>query len=212
MSLLTAWHEARAGPSVSRESRAAVEAALGAGWLVRLESEPEAALRELLAAVVAQRASERDELLAALAANATELRELRDSSTLPEPPRTRRSSRHKSPTTRLATPTGRRFQQVATQLINDVASNKYALMFLAPVSEDDAENYYDVVRQPVDLKGLKQAVRSGEVTELAEIELRLQLMFTNAIMYNRNDTEVFRWATEMMEDTKAVIDLYKGAM
>ena len=61
----------------------------------------------------------------------------------------------------------------------------------------------------MDLVSIKKNIESGAVRTTAEFQRDMMLMFTNAIMYNNSDHNVFRMATEMwdyMESLMKVTD------
>ncbi|ODQ77620.1 hypothetical protein BABINDRAFT_163343 [Babjeviella inositovora NRRL Y-12698] len=105
----------------------------------------------------------------------------------------------------------KRFQSMVNQLITDISGNKYATMFLQPVSENDAPDYYSLIRSPIDLKILKQMVKKQEITNFVEFERSLRLMFANAIMYNHEDTETYLWTLQMIKDVDMMLNLFKSA-
>ena len=69
----------------------------------------------------------------------------------------------------------------------------------------------------MDLVSIKKNIESGAVRTTAEFQRDMMLMFTNAIMYNNSDHNVFRMATEMWDymeslmkvtDTQTIIYIY----
>lgn len=105
----------------------------------------------------------------------------------------------------------KKFVTVATQLISNISSLKFASPFLLPVNENDAPNYHSVIYAPRDLKSIKAMVRVGEISSFKQLEREILLMFANAVMYNRTNTNIRRWALEMEEETTNVINLFSEA-
>ncbi|CDK24882.1 unnamed protein product [Kuraishia capsulata CBS 1993] len=119
--------------------------------------------------------------------------------------------RHRSETP-TAPPTNKKFQTIATQLITQISSNRFASMFLQPVSESDEPEYYVLIKNPQDLKKIQKDVKRGEINTFQELEYRLQVMFTNAVMYNKFHSETYNWTIEMMEETANLIKLFKDSL
>lgn len=105
----------------------------------------------------------------------------------------------------------RRFLTLVNPLISNISSNKSASFFANPVNPNDAPNYYDLIYYPTDLRTIKAMVKDGRITNTAELERELQLMFANAVMYNGWDSDVSIWTREMQHDTETLLALFRGA-
>ncbi|GME98340.1 unnamed protein product [Ambrosiozyma monospora] len=104
----------------------------------------------------------------------------------------------------------KRFQMISTQLLAEIAQNKFSSMFLHPVSKVDEPGYYNVIKRPVDLKTLTRDIKSGKIETFEELEFELQLMFSNAVMYNDiYQAETYKWTIEMMEEAKNLIEMFR---
>ncbi|KNC96246.1 uncharacterized protein SPPG_08400 [Spizellomyces punctatus DAOM BR117] len=79
-------------------------------------------------------------------------------------------------------------------ILAKIGDHRYGNVFSAPVKE---EGYTGVVKQPMSLDVVRARVRKGITTTTAEFHRDLLLMFTNAIMYNNEDSEVYAMALEM---------------
>jgi hypothetical protein len=55
----------------------------------------------------------------------------------------------------------RHFSRMCNPIMNDIASNKHASTFIAPVKPKDAEGYYDIIKRPTDLKTIQKAISAG---------------------------------------------------
>jgi len=44
---------------------------------------------------------------------------------------------------------------------NDIANHRYGPVFLNPVKVEDAPDYYDIIKKPMDLNSIKQRVKDG---------------------------------------------------
>ena len=54
---------------------------------------------------------------------------------------------------------------------------------------------------------IKKNIESGQIRITAEFQRDMMLMFTNAIMYNNSDHDVFIMATEMYDDVMNHIEV-----
>lgn len=57
-------------------------------------------------------------------------------------------------------------------------------VFHYPVKRKDAPNYYDVIKNPIDLTAMKNKAKRGEYTSKEEFMKEIELLRTNAEFYN----------------------------
>nr|KAG5709429.1 hypothetical protein BaRGS_029278 [Batillaria attramentaria] len=91
------------------------------------------------------------------------------------------------------------------------ANHKYANVFHHPVTDDIAPGYHAVVHRPMDLVTIKKNIESGALRTTAEFQRDMMLMFTNAIMYNSSNHNVYKMAKEMYDDVMEHIEQYVSA-
>ncbi|KAF7731195.1 hypothetical protein EC973_000610 [Apophysomyces ossiformis] len=103
------------------------------------------------------------------------------------------------------------WQKNVNLLWQEIANHKNGTMFMNPIKESIAPRYYDVVKQPMDLKTIKNRVRDGVIKSTMEFERDIVLMLTNSLMYNKEGTEVYQMAHEMLGDALEQIRLFKAA-
>ncbi|KAI8986040.1 hypothetical protein BDB01DRAFT_787469 [Pilobolus umbonatus] len=94
-------------------------------------------------------------------------------------------------------------------LWHEVANHKNGTMFMNPIKESIAPFYYDIIKQPMDLKKIKNRIRDGIITTTVEFERDVMLMLCNALIYNKEDTEVYQMAREMLDDVTEQIRIFK---
>lgn len=83
-------------------------------------------------------------------------------------------------------------------------------MFLHPVNAQEEPNYYELIKKPVDLRTLTKDIRTGAVTSFEDLEFLLQLMFSNAVMYNDiKQEEVYNGIISMMEESDRLLTMFK---
>uniref|UniRef100_A0A2C9MAS3 Bromo domain-containing protein n=1 Tax=Biomphalaria glabrata TaxID=6526 RepID=A0A2C9MAS3_BIOGL len=87
------------------------------------------------------------------------------------------------------------------------ATHKYANVFLHPVTDDIAPGYRSVVHRPMDLSTIKKNIETGSLRTTVEFQRDMMLMFTNAIMYNASNHNVYKMAKEMYDDVMLHIEM-----
>ena len=66
--------------------------------------------------------------------------------------------------------------------------------FRKPVSKKDAENYYDIIKNPMDLQTLEENVNKGKYQTIQQFEEDTRLIFSNCYLYNSDDNVYSRTA------------------
>lgn len=126
-----------------------------------------------------------------------------------EPPSRKRS---RSPT---ATAQRKRFQNIAVNLIDSILAHRYSLPFLHPVSRRDAPEYYDVIKEPKDLKNILKAVKlkvePPEYLLVKQLERDIMLMFANCVMYNKSDEDLVRLTRSMKNEVNNIFKMFEDA-
>lgn len=95
--------------------------------------------------------------------------------------------------------TNKRFQSMVLNVLANIASHKCASIFAFPVSAKEAPTYRDMIRQPTDLKTMKARIKSGEIASGPSFHLEICRMFSNAIMFNHDNSDVAEMTREMYE-------------
>lgn len=104
----------------------------------------------------------------------------------------------------------KKFQALSVQFLSQISSNRFASMFLHPVNAQEEPNYYELIKKPVDLRTLTKDIRTGAVTSFEDLEFLLQLMFSNAVMYNDiKQEEVYNGIISMMEESDRLLTMFK---
>ncbi|CAO0796639.1 unnamed protein product [Mucor circinelloides] len=103
------------------------------------------------------------------------------------------------------------WQKNINLLWQEIANHKNGTMFMNPIKKSWAPMYDQVVKQPLYLKTIKNRVRDGIVKTTTEFERDIVLMLTNSLMYNREGTEMYLMAQEMLEDVREQLRLFKSA-
>lgn len=107
----------------------------------------------------------------------------------------------------------KKFQQLSVQLIMHISSHRIASMFLNPVNAHDEPQYYELIKRPVDLKTIVKRIKAGEIATLERLELEMQIMFTNAIMYNdMGQEDVYRGILDMKKEWAGLVSMLRENM
>ncbi|KAL0095821.1 hypothetical protein J3Q64DRAFT_1630928 [Phycomyces blakesleeanus] len=86
------------------------------------------------------------------------------------------------------------WQKNISLLWREIANHKNGAMFMNPIKEATAPLYYDIL-----------------IKTTVEFERDVVLMLTNSLMYNKEGTEVYQMALEMLEDATEQINIFKMA-
>ncbi|KAJ2688885.1 Bromodomain-containing protein 1, partial [Coemansia spiralis] len=66
-----------------------------------------------------------------------------------------------------------------------------------PVSEDDAPDYYQVIKEPMDFGTMRAKLLDGAYPDLPDFERDLELVVANCLRYNKPATYYYRLATRI---------------
>uniref|UniRef100_A0A2K6UCV0 Bromodomain containing 8 n=1 Tax=Saimiri boliviensis boliviensis TaxID=39432 RepID=A0A2K6UCV0_SAIBB len=105
-----------------------------------------------------------------------------------------------------SSPASSQFAMVLSWLTANVSNctlfflDRYANVFLQPVTDDIAPGYHSIVQRPMDLSTIKKNIENGLIRSTAEFQRDIMLMFQNAVMYNSSDHDVYHMAVEMQRD------------
>ncbi|KAG9019532.1 hypothetical protein FRB90_000841 [Tulasnella sp. 427] len=103
----------------------------------------------------------------------------------------------------------KRFQGVISMLHGQISTHRNGNLFHNPVKESEAEGYFDIVKRPMDLKTIKTRIKDGSIKDSLEFQRDILLMFANAKMYNRPDSEITRMSDQMLVDALRQIEEFR---
>lgn len=72
-------------------------------------------------------------------------------------------------------------------------------MFADPVTEAVAENYFDIIRNPMDLRSMNNKAIRGQYKSMQSLRHDFELMVMNAMLYNKSGDEYFTTAYHFYE-------------
>ncbi|KAG0261638.1 Bromodomain-containing protein 8 [Mortierella polycephala] len=105
----------------------------------------------------------------------------------------------------------KKWKKILMMIWTDIANHRFGAVFMHPIKEQDAPGYYYMIKRPMDLKSIKERIRDGQIANADEFHRDVLLMFMNALMYNREDTEVYQMALAMMNEVEHVIKNFKSS-
>ncbi|PKC15206.1 Bromodomain-containing protein, partial [Rhizophagus irregularis] len=97
------------------------------------------------------------------------------------------------------------WQKLVNMILHEINNHRFASVFQNPIREQDAPGYYDIVKQPMDLKSLKKRLREGTIHDTNSFHRDLMLMFMNASVFNREETDIHQMALEMKDHVETQI-------
>eukprot|EP00200_Dunaliella_tertiolecta_P016325 CAMPEP_0202414358 /NCGR_PEP_ID=MMETSP1128-20130828/32540_1 /ASSEMBLY_ACC=CAM_ASM_000463 /TAXON_ID=3047 /ORGANISM="Dunaliella tertiolecta, Strain CCMP1320" /LENGTH=324 /DNA_ID=CAMNT_0049020757 /DNA_START=322 /DNA_END=1296 /DNA_ORIENTATION=+ len=96
-------------------------------------------------------------------------------------------------------------QRFMTRLLQEIERHEDAWPFKAPVSKDEVPDYYDIIKDPVDLTLITSRLRRGDHYLNLDIFIAdFKRMFTNCKIYNAADTIYYKIADKL----EAFLDQY----
>ncbi|KAI6113643.1 hypothetical protein EV401DRAFT_1890130 [Pisolithus croceorrhizus] len=103
----------------------------------------------------------------------------------------------------------KRFQTVIGMLHSQISQHRNGNIFHNPIKSSEAPDYHEIIKRPMDLKTIKGRVKDGIVTNSLEFQRDVYLMFANAMMYNRPESDIYQMAEEMMLESEAHINTFR---
>lgn len=91
-----------------------------------------------------------------------------------------------------------RFQAALQAALQRIQDHKDAWPFLDPVMVDDAPDYYDIIKHPMDCRRIASKIKRHSYTSVGDFAADLRLMVANCKSYNAADTDYFKAAEGLM--------------
>ncbi|PVV02046.1 hypothetical protein BB560_003511 [Smittium megazygosporum] len=88
----------------------------------------------------------------------------------------------------------------------DIYAHRLGSVFATAIKDFDAPRYSEAIKVPLDLKQIKNKIRDNEITSTSEFYRDILLMFQNSLMYNREDSEIYKMALEIIPDATKIIE------
>lgn len=82
-------------------------------------------------------------------------------------------------------------------ILNQVKAQSSAWPFLRPVETSEAPDYYDFIKNPMDLKTMSEKLKNRAYTSKKQFIADMTRIFDNCRSYNANDTEYYKCANAL---------------
>lgn len=82
-------------------------------------------------------------------------------------------------------------------LLNDLQNHQSAWPFLIPVSRDDVADYYEVIKEPMDLSTMESKLEADQYATPEDFIHDAKLIFTNCRKYNSENTPYTKSANKL---------------
>ncbi len=79
---------------------------------------------------------------------------------------------------------------------------------MQPVRDEIAPGYSNVVFRPMDLTSIKKNIENGTIKSTKVFQRDIMLMFTNAIMYNSSNHDVYKISIEMYKEVLNDVEVF----
>jgi histone acetyltransferase len=94
------------------------------------------------------------------------------------------------------------FNFIIQQMIADSSS----WPFKEPVGPEVAPDYYEIIKEPIDLKTMQDSVNKGHYDTIEKFLEDVEKMFRNARTYNKKDTVYYKMADKLEASLKPFLD------
>ncbi|KAJ1666249.1 hypothetical protein EV178_002493 [Coemansia sp. RSA 1646] len=74
-----------------------------------------------------------------------------------------------------------------------------------PVTLDDAPDYFDVIKEPMDFRTIRQNIREHKYRSVDEVERHLNLVIANCMIYNKPTTYYYQLATRIKRHVERLV-------
>lgn len=86
---------------------------------------------------------------------------------------------------------------VMQQLLCDMQNHPSSWPFAQPVSRDDVADYYEVIKEPMDLSTMEQRLEADAYSSVEQFLYDARLIFNNCRSYNNETTTYYKNATKL---------------
>ncbi|KAI3633853.1 hypothetical protein MIR68_008185 [Amoeboaphelidium protococcarum] len=99
------------------------------------------------------------------------------------------------------------FTEVALKVLDELkAYREHSFPFLTKVNKREAPDYYDIIKQPMDLGTITKKVKQMVYISKAEFVADLELIWSNCLYYNSDPRSIYRvHATEMKDKCDTLV-------
>ena len=98
---------------------------------------------------------------------------------------------------------------ILLKLLQSVTKHKWAHPFKRPVTDKEAPDYKDIVKNPMDLSTLRKKVDTNQVPDVQALVNDLVLIFENAMLYNAKTSDYHKMADTLRKQVHAQHEHYQ---
>ncbi|KAL9054723.1 MAG: hypothetical protein Q9162_004003 [Coniocarpon cinnabarinum] len=84
-------------------------------------------------------------------------------------------------------------------LLNDMQNHQHAWPFLQPVNKDEVHDYYDVIKEPMDLSTMEEKLEKDAYPQPEDFVRDTMLIFNNCRWYNQENTPYSKSANKLQK-------------
>ena len=94
-------------------------------------------------------------------------------------------------------------------IIEQMTADNSSWPFKEPVGPEVAPDYYEIIRDPIDLRTMQERVSNGFYDSIAKFVEDVERMFRNCKIYNKRDTVYYKMAEKLENVIKPFLDQLK---
>ena len=91
------------------------------------------------------------------------------------------------------------FEQHWEYIVEKLKKHKSSWPFMKPVNPEDVNDYYDVIKDPIDIETITNRISKGYYKNTTQFEDDVMRMFTNWKQYNDKDSIYWLLANSLQE-------------
>lgn len=95
---------------------------------------------------------------------------------------------------------------IPKNVIDELSAEDVLGIFAEPVTKEVAENYFDVIRNPMDLSTMSQKASKAQYKSLQSLRQDFELMCNNALLFNKPGDEYFTASLAFFEKMEAYFE------
>ncbi len=100
---------------------------------------------------------------------------------------------------------GTTFKNSCQKFLDLLGQHKSAWPFKEPVKKEDVPDYYDVIKNPIDLQTIKEKLKNDLYKTKNQFVKDIELIFKNAKIYNQPNTIFYKYASELEKFSQEIL-------
>ncbi|KRH93651.1 Histone acetyltransferase SAGA/ADA, catalytic subunit PCAF/GCN5 [Pseudoloma neurophilia] len=89
----------------------------------------------------------------------------------------------------------KKLKNVLQYILSDIRTDRHAWPFLLPVNEKEVLDYYQIIKEPMDLSTIEKNIENNQYNSLQEFEFDFRKIFKNCYTYNAPTTTYCKCAS-----------------